>query len=319
MCPSGELTFFLTMNGIPVDNYGPITQELKDAIIYTKEERLKEFEDDEDNNENSEENKKLKKFIITKVTQNKAEINPDVISIDNGYTKNIKYCVPRPEKDMLKKDQEHHGFILLLYGLIMDIIMKANLIVFIMTLLNLIMPGAISEKIKNFFSNNKIQLKNILISKYKKMIETYKNLSAYLGWKIWQIGQNQITEFVSNCPDLLDKNYLINDVLVKVTEVKSNAIDKQDKKRTNNIPDNIIRHQFMSLLVKITKYFRTKQMPSIVDAVEYSFQHHYDYYLNQFDNHKWRKERYYNEPVDNILKAFIPILAPYFIHMLPNK
>ena len=36
-----------------------------------------------------------------------------------------------------------------------------------------------------------------------------------------------------------------------------------DKKRTNNIPDNIIRHQFMSLLVKIAKdkYFRTKQMP----------------------------------------------------------
>ena len=28
MCPPGLLNFFLTMNSIPVDNYGPITHEL---------------------------------------------------------------------------------------------------------------------------------------------------------------------------------------------------------------------------------------------------------------------------------------------------
>ena len=176
-------------------------------------------------------------------------------------------------------------------------------------------------KDKDLQNEDEYELKNILRSKYKKIVETYKNLSAYLGWKIWQIGQNQITEFVSSCPDLLDKNYLINDVLVKVTEVKSNAIDKQDRKKNNNIPDNIIRHQFMMLLVRIAKdkYFRTKQIPSIVDAVDYSFEHHYDYYINQFDNHKWRKERYYNEQVDNILKAFIPIFDALFYSYAPQQ
>ena len=320
MCPSGELTFFLTMNGIPVDNYGPITHELKDAIIYTQEEKPKEFEDDED--DNSEDNKELKKFIITKVAQTKVEINPDVILIENnGYIKNIKYCYPRPEKNMLKKRPRtpwtFSSSIWAYYGYEYEGEPESvynNAFEFDYERCNF-------KKDKDLPSEDEFELKNILKNKYKKMVETYKHLSAYLGWKIWQIGQNQITEFVSSCPDLLDKNYLINDVLVKVTEVKSNAIDKQDRKKNNNIPDNIIRHQFMMLLVKIAKdkYFRTKQMPSIVDAVDYSFEKHYDYYINQFDNHKWRKERYYNEQVDNILKAFIPIFDALFYTYAPQK
>ena len=319
MCPSGDLTFFLTMNGIPVDNYGPITHELKDAIIYTQEEKPKEFEDEDDNDLSEE--KELKKFIITKVAQTKVEINPDVIAYDNDYVKNIKYCVPRPEKSMLKKrprtpwtfassiwayyGYEYEGEPESVYNNAFDFdYNRCNF-----------------AKDKDLSADEEIDLRNILKQKYKKMVETYKNLSAYLGWKIWQIGQNQITEFVSSCPDLLDKNYLINDVLVKVTEVKSNAIDKQDRKKNNNIPDNIIRHQFMMLLVKIAKdkYFRTKQLPSIVDAVDYSFEHHYDFYINQFDNHKWRKERYYNEQVDNILKAFIPIFDALFYTYAPQQ
>ena len=60
------------MNGIPVDSYGPITHELKDAIIYTQEKRPKEFEDEEDDDiDLLEENKEPKKFIITKVAQTK--------------------------------------------------------------------------------------------------------------------------------------------------------------------------------------------------------------------------------------------------------
>ena len=152
-------------------------------------------------------------------------------------------------------------------------------------------------------------------------METYKNLSAYLGWKIWQIGQNQITEFAQSCTDLLDSKYLINDVLVKVTEVKSNIIDKQERKKNANIPDNIIRHQFMMLLVRIAKdkYFRTKQINSIPESVKYAFEHNYNSYINQFDNHKWRKERYYIEEVDNILKAHIPIFDALFYSYSPQQ
>ena len=152
-------------------------------------------------------------------------------------------------------------------------------------------------------------------------MDTYKNLSAYLGWKVWQIGQNQITEFASSSPGLLDNKYLINDVLVKVTEVKSNLLDKEERKKNPNVPDNIIRHQFMMLLVKVAKdkYFRTKQIPSITESLEYSFKNHFDAYLNQFDNHKWRMERYYNEFTDNVLKAYIPIFDAVFMSNAPIK
>ena len=316
MCPSGVLNFFLTMNGIPVDNYGPITHELKDAIIYTQEEKPKEYEDEEDD----EEEKELKKFIITKVAQTNVEINPEVISSD-GYIKLIKFCVPRPEKTNLKKRPRtpwsFPASIWAFYGYDINGEPESaynNAFEFDYNRCNF-------GKDKDLTGDDEFDLKTILRSKYKQMIETYKNLSAYLGWKIWQIGQNQITEFVSNCPDLLDKNYLINDVLVKVTEVKSNAIDKQDRKKNQNIPDNIIRHQFMMLLVKIAKdkYFRTKQIPSVVEAVDYSFEHHYDFYLNQFKNNKWREERYYNEEVDNILKSHIPIFDALFYSYAPQQ
>ena len=46
------------------------------------------------------------------------------------------------------------------------------------------------SKDKDLSSDDEFELKNILKNKYKKIVETYKNLSAYLGWKIWQIGQN---------------------------------------------------------------------------------------------------------------------------------
>ena len=317
MCPSGVLNFFLTMNSIPVDNYGPITHELKDAIIYTQEKKPKEFEDEEDD----EEEKDLKKFIITKVAQTNVEINPDVISSE-GYIKMIKYCVPRPEKnmDLKKRPRTPWSFpasIWAFYGYDINGEPESvydNAFEFDYNRCNF-------GKDKDLSRDDEFDLKTLLRSKYKQMIETYKNLSAYLGWKVWQIGQNQITEFVSSCPDLLDKNYLINDVLVKVTEVKSNAIDKQDRKKNQNIPDNIIRHQFMMLLVKIAKdkYFRTKQIPSVVEAVDYSFEHHYDFYLNQFRNNKWREERYYNEEVDNILKSHIPIFDALFYSYAPQQ
>ena len=317
MCPSGVLNFFLTMNGIPIDNYGPITHGLKDALIYTQEERPKVYEDEENDED---EEKELKKFIITKVAQTNVLINPEVISTD-GYKNQIKYCIPRPGKDALKKRPKtpwtFPTSIWAYYGY--DINGEPdsaynNAFEFDYNRCNF-------GKDKDLPAEEEFDLKNILRNKYKQMVETYKNISAYLGWKIWQIGQNQITEFVSTCPDLLDKNYVINDVLVKVTEVKSNNVDKQDRKKNQNIPDNIIRHQFMMLLVKIAKdkYFRTKQMPSIVEALDYSFEHHYDFYINQFNNNKWRVERYYNEGVDNILKAFIPIFDALFYSYAPQK
>ena len=77
----------------------------------------------------------------------------------------------------------------------------------------------------------------------------------------------------------------------------------------------------MMLLVKIAKdkYFRTKQIASIPESVKVSFDTHYNSYINQFNNHKWRIDRYYNEFVDNVIKAYIPIFDAVFRSWAPQK
>ena len=81
-----------------------------------------------------------------------------------------------------------------------------------------------------------------------------------MGSAIWQINATALTEFANICPGLLDNNYVINDVLVKEREVK--AFDKLDKSKNKlkTMPDNLVRHQFLSLLVKVAsdKYVRSK-------------------------------------------------------------
>ena len=39
---------------------------------------------------------------------------------------------------------------------------------------------------------------------------------------------------------------------------------------------------------------------------------HYIPYIKNFEYHTWRKERYYNEQVDNFFKAHMPILDAVF-------
>ena len=82
-----------------------------------------------------------------------------------------------------------------------------------------------------------------------------------MGSPVWQICPSALTEFFNSCPGLIDSSYLVNDIFVKEREVK--AIDRLDKSKAKlrTMPDNIVRHQFLNLLVKIAndKYVRSKQ------------------------------------------------------------
>ena len=302
VCPPGELYFFLSRNGIPLTNYGKLNHHLKDSII---------FNEGENSND-----KNLKNYIITKVAHRTIEVNPNIIDAKN-YNNNLKFCIPRPTynkrfKNMEKSTWKFSDSIWSWYGYYFqgekDETYNAAF--------------EIDYALCNFdkdkdllIPEEKDKIKNILKQNYKVIIDTYKFLSANSGSKIWQIDQNQITEFAQNCKGLIDNKYLINDFLVKFTEVQSNSIDKSEQKNNPNIPEkNIIRYQFMMLLVKIAKdkYFRTKQIEKLSDAVEYTFINNYENYLNKFDNNKWRIERYYSEEIDNFIKAHIPIFDALF-------
>ena len=313
MCPPGNLIYFNSYNNVPCLKYDEDKElNLKEAIIHEEKIKLKE-ENLINNNLYLEDNTPQfleTKFIITKVANEQIEINPKVIDIKT-FNKLIKYCIPRPKIQLFKKKKERIPWkfemsIWAYYKYKYDgedekILDKA---------FEFDYQRGQYENDKDL-TDQKLQkvLKSDLRKYYPKMLDCYRTLSSLLGWKVWQIGQNQISEFASNCPNLLDNKYLINDILVKLTETKSNQLDINERKKNSNIPDNIIRHQWMMLLVKISKdkYYRTKIFNNVPEAVKYTFENHFLPYLNKFCNNEWRQKRYYNEFVDNTIKAYLPI------------
>ena len=313
MCPPGYLIYFNSYNNVPCLKYDEDKElNLKEAIIHEEKIKLKE-ENLINNNLYLEDNTPQfleTKFIITKVANEQIEINPKVIDIKT-FNKLIKYCIPRPKIQLFKKKKERIPWkfemsIWAYYKYKYDgedekILEKA---------FEFDYKRGQYENDKDL-TDQKLQkvLKSYLRQYYPQMLDCYRTLSSLLGWKVWQIGQNQISEFASNCPNLLDNKYLINDILVKLTETKSNQLDINERKKNSNIPDNIIRHQWMMLLVKISKdkYYRTKVFNNVPESVKYTFENHFLPYLNKFSHNEWRKKRYYNEFVDNTIKAYLPI------------
>jgi hypothetical protein len=148
-------------------------------------------------------------------------------------------------------------------------------------------------------------------------LDTYKTFSALNGTSVWQIGQNSLLEFSNSCPGLLNSSYDFNGVVLQTKGIVGNLADKEErtKNRNKNVPENIIRHQFMALLVKIVKdkyMVRTKTYNTLMETLNISFESHYIPVLNENNIHKWRIDKYYTEYVDNVIKAYLPILDAVF-------
>ena len=83
-----------------------------------------------------------------------------------------------------------------------------------------------------------------------------------------------------------------------------------------------MRHQFLNLLVRVSKdkYITVlKTLSDPMEAVRTAFIDHFDYAIKGFEYHKWRKERYYNEKVDNFLKTFLPLLDALYLSWAKQK
>ena len=167
------------------------------------------------------------------------------------------------------------------------------------------------------------KLKHFLRERYRNIIDCYRYYASISGYQITQITQNSLSEFIYKCPNLCDKNYDINNIYLQQKVVVGNLLDKEDKKKKNkNLGENIVRHQFMNLLVKTAKdkYVTVlKTTKNLFEAVRMAFEQHFDPLLKTFEYHKWRKERYYNEKVDNFMKSFLPLLDGLFLSWAKQK
>ncbi len=97
------------------------------------------------------------------------------------------------------------------------------------------------------------QVRSILRKYFDKILIAYKYLAGQLGANIPQISESTILDFINNCGSgLLNNKYVSNDVLLQATTVKGYDMDERTKLKNKNVPNNIIRHQFLYLLVKIS-------------------------------------------------------------------
>ena len=315
---------------------------IKEKLLYTKR---KEEEEEEKNKEEAKKegkatdtektdesiNKSLnttKKFDLTSISQSKISIVVDTIStiqvkVNRDYRKTISFSEPRPEKIINKfvKPRTPWSYpisIWAYYDYEYDDVPESYLDKCFEFDFN---RCQFNKEFKDEESYN--TLKAMLRERYRDIIDCYKYYASYSGCQIWQITQNSLTEFINKCPGMCDKTYDINNVFLQQKVVVGNLVDKEDKKKKNrNLGENVVRHQFMNLLVKSAKdkYVTVlKTTKNTLEAVKMAFEQHFDEAIKGFEYHKWRKERYYNEQVDNFLKTFLPILDGVYLSWAKQK
>jgi hypothetical protein len=60
--------------------------------------------------------------------------------------------------------------------------------------------------------------------------------------------------------------------------------------------------------LSIQKYFKSKTVTSILDAIKLMFEQSVLPVISKFDCHDWRKKRLWNEECDNVIKFYLPLL-----------
>ena len=348
MCPPGEINYFFTVDTIPVknqsnegnNNFEKIQSE-SDYIKYTfepdyieeldniREKLLYQQKKEQEVNTNSNSNQN----VITSLPKDKITITVDTISklqvkvnqnvLNENLTKNIVFSEPRPEKIINKfvKPRTPWSFpisIWAYYGYEYEGDSEEYLDECFEFDFNR------CQFYKDFKDDESLaELKRFLRERYRDIIDCYKYYASLSGFQIWQITQNNLTEFISHCPGMCDIKYDINNIFLTQKTVCGNLLDKEDRKKNNkNLSDNIVRHQFMNLLVKSAKdkYVTVlKTTKDILAATKLAFEKHYDPAIKGFGFHKWCTERYYNEQVDNFLKAFLPILDGVYLSVSKQK
>ena len=363
MCPPGEVHYFFTIDSVPVkteassghnsfikiknkNDYIKYTfdaeyleelNNIREKLLYNQKKENENESENESEENNDEDNNisinngqnsllnlpKNKKITITVDTISKIYVKFNYNVLNENLSKNIFFSEPRPEKiiDKFVKPRTPWSFpisIWAYYGYEYE---------------------GISEEYLNScfeFDFNRCQfhkdfkdeaslaeLKKFLWERYRDIIDCYKYYSSLSGFQVWQITQNNLTEFISHCTGMCDIKYDINNIFLVQKTVCGNLLDKEDRKNNNrNLSDNLVRHQFMSLLVRAAKdkyvtVLKVTKDPLV--ATKMTFENHYDQAIKGFEYHKWCEERYYNEPVDNFLKAFLPILDGVYLSVARQK
>ena len=261
-------------------------------------------------------------IVVKTISKITVKLNKNVI--DEEYRKLISFCEPRPEKILNKfvKPRTPWTFPLSIWAYF-DYEYNDVPESFLDTCFDFDFNRCqFYKEFKDDELYNK--LRSFLRERYRSIIDCYKYYASLSGYQVWQVTQNSLSEFIYKCPGLCDKKYDINNVYLQQKVVIGNLLDKEDRKKKNkNLSENnVVRHQFMNLLVKTARDRNItvlKQTDNLFEAVKMAFEQNYDPVLKGFEYHQWRKERYYNEQVDNFMKTFLPLLDALYLSWAKQK
>lgn len=150
----------------------------------------------------------------------------------------------------------------------------------------------ISKIIKN--GQELKHVKDFLKENYVYFRETYKYYSAVApAGMVFSIGTNTFSDIVSNCQGIVDNDTLkLSDLDLEFVATNAGV-----EKKKFNPERQLTRHEFIEIFVRIslTKYFKNKLVATMPEAVEKIFEDNLKQFFSQFNCHKWRKEKLWNE------------------------
>ena len=345
MCPPGRITFFFTVDGNPVlncyDEYDYKIKEFEKPIKYTyNEEYIEQYNNIKSlqlnsmgQNENKnhinfgdlvsiqedvrdEENKLISKTIYIN-NYGIRNVTPNCNVITHDYQSTLKYSTPRPENASSRvANQVPWSF--------SDSIWSNC---------NYNFEGVTDDFIERIFhfdfnrgefdnlfikESEFIAARNLIREHYRNIIECYINLSSFSGSNLWQITSNILIEWLIDKCDFFDDKYTSKHMIKVIEELYFNKKDIEDRKMYKNFPSNkynLIRHTFLSFLINISidKYINIlKSISNPFDALKLCMDNYFITAVEGYGTHTWRKERYYNEEIDNYIKSFLPLLDGLF-------
>ena len=246
-------------------------------------------------------------------------VTPNNNIITQDYQSTLKFSIPRPENisSRLKKQNpwKYSDSIWNYYkykyeGETDEIIDKM-----FETDFNLVEYNAIFVNENEFNSVRKLIKEN-----YRKILNCYITLSSYSGNYIWQITSSIIINWLKEkCENFMDEDYNIKKVEKIFSNIYFNKKEVEERTRykkyfpTNFL--NLIRHSFVWFLVEISidKFMKLKhQIESPFEAFKFAMNNFFIKGLGNYEYNTWRKERYYNEEMDNFIKAFLPLIDGIF-------
>lgn len=160
------------------------------------------------------------------------------------------------------------------------------------------------------------ELKLVAKKFYPLMREIY-NYHAGIGTigNLFAIPLNQYSNFVNEV-ELIDSDFKVSDADRMFIAV--NAPKETRKASANNPQHALVRCEFLEIVIRIAivKYFESKLCKSEAEALDRIITDHISkkYNYQKVCQSIYRRNVFWNEPLDNVLKAFKPV----FLHLFKN-